>query len=159
WRVAQHRPCTEMRGRDAVDAADNADALAQRDDRGGIGADIAEVRAAQRQKPAVGVKRELSLAHEVAALVIAEERLGALAGPLDRSADFAGGPDQQGEFRKQRILRAEIAPDVIGDDAHRLERHVEDARDLSLLPYHPTTAGIEDVAFVCRVENADGRTR
>ena len=67
------------------------------------------------RKRAVRVERELGLDGEIARLVVAEERLLALAGPFHRPADAARRPGDQRELRIDRAARAEIAADV----AHR----------------------------------------
>ena len=58
------------------------------------------------------VERELRFDREIARLVVAEERLVALAGPLDRPADAARRPRHQREFGIDHAARAEIAADV-----------------------------------------------
>ncbi len=148
-----------MRGGNAVEPAHDADALAQRDDRGRIGADVAQVRAAQRQERPARVERQFGLADEIAALVIAEESFAALARPFHRAADFFRSPHQHGMLRKHRILGAEIAADVAGNDADGLEGNVEDFRDLALLPNHAAAAGVKRVALGRGVETADSGAR
>ena len=75
-------------------------------------------RPAQCEKLAVRIEGELGLARQVAALVIAEEGLVPLAGPLDRAADAARRPGHQHEFRIDGAAAAEIAADVAHDHAH-----------------------------------------
>src|SRR5262245_63672355 len=116
-----------------------------------MGADIAQVRAAQRQEIALRVERELGADEEIASLEIAEEGLVPLAGPLDRPADAPRGPGHQRELRIERIAGAEIAADVAGDDTHALRRHAEDGGELVLLPHDAAAAGIEGRAARRRV--------
>ena len=52
-----------------------------------MGADIAEVVRTQRQKVAVGVQGELGRHGEITAHIVADERLGAVAGPFYRTPD------------------------------------------------------------------------
>src|SRR4029450_4141401 len=95
-------------GRNAVDARHQRDALGERHERDGVGADIAEVRAAQRQEMSLGVERELGADEEVAPLEVAEEGFVPLAGPLDRTADAPRGPGHQRELRIERVAGAEV---------------------------------------------------
>src|SRR5438034_478825 len=72
-RVAEHRGGAVVRGRHAVKAGADADAFAQRHDRGRVAADIAQMRAAQSQKPPTRVERELDFGYQVAPLVVAQK--------------------------------------------------------------------------------------
>ena len=124
-----------------------------------MGADIAEIVAAQREKAAVGVERELGRDGEIAAHIVGDECLGAFAGPFDRPSDAARRPDHQREFRKEAVAGAEIAADLAGDDADIVERHAENRRDFLLLPHDAAGAGIQRVASACRIVDADGGAR
>ena len=93
-----------------------------------MGADIADVGAAQGEETAVGVERQLGVDREIAALVVAEERLLPLAGPFHRAAEAPRRPGDQREFRDRSVAGAEIAADLARDDAHRVLRHAEDRR-------------------------------
>ena len=77
-------------------------------------ADIAEVRRAQREEAAVGVEREFGRHGEIAAHIVADEGLVAVARPFHRPADAARAPDHQREFGKEAVARAEIAADLAG---------------------------------------------
>ena len=88
-----------------------------------MGADIAEIVGAQRKKAAVGVERELGGHREIAAHIVGDERFVALGSPFHRPPDLARAPDDQSEFGKEAVAGAEIAADLVGDDAHGFERH------------------------------------
>jgi hypothetical protein len=77
-----------------------------------VRAGVADNRAAHREEAAFFVERQFGLDDLIAALIIAEERFGALARPLDRAAEALGGPHHQPEFRKERVAGAEIAADI-----------------------------------------------
>jgi hypothetical protein len=114
---------------------------------------------AQRQDAAGGVERELGVDRLVAALVVGEERLAAVAGPFDRPADALRRPGDQAEFRKERVAGAEIAADVARRHPHLFLGHVQDGGELALLPHHAARAGVQEVAAGRRVVGADRRTR
>ena len=122
-------------------------------------ADIAEIVGPQRQEAAVGVERQLGGHREIAAHIVGDEGLVALGGPFHRPPDLARAPDHQREFGKEAVARAEIAADLVGDDAHRFERHAQDRRDLLLLAHDAAGAGVERVASGRRVVDADGGAR
>ena len=122
-------------------------------------ADIAQVRAAQRQKFSVRVERELRLDIEVAPLIVAQEGFLSLAGPFHRPAEAAGGPDDQGEFGIKRVSGAEIAADIVGDDAHRVFVDAQDRREFALLADDIAAAGEQRVFAVARIVVADRGAR
>ena len=95
---------------------------------------------------AVGVEREFGRHGEIAAHIVGDERLVAFAGPFHRPADAARAPGDQREFGKEAVAGAEIAADLVGDDAHGFERHAEDRRKLALLTHDAARAGIKRVA-------------
>ena len=64
------------------------------------------------------IEGQFGLDREVAALVVADEGLAALAGPFDRTADPPRGPRQQRKFGIEEIAGAEIAAHVAADDPH-----------------------------------------
>ena len=85
--------------------------------------EIAQVRAAHCEEVPILIERELGLDGEVAALIIAEKRLGSLAGPLYRPADPARRPGEEGLFGIKEVPRPEIAAHVPAQAAHLLGRH------------------------------------
>src|SRR5262249_39647119 len=129
---------------DLVGAREYAHALAQRDDRGGVGADIAQMRAAHRQEAALLVERQLDLGGEVAALIVAEERFAALAYPLHRPADPLRRPQNQREFWKDRILGSEVSSDLIRHDANLLRLNPEDGGAFPLLTHDTAAADVQE---------------
>src|SRR5262249_17016700 len=148
-----------VRDRHLVDAREYAHAFAQRDDRGGVGADIAQMRAAHRQEAALLVERQLDLSDEVAALIIAEKRLAALAYPLHRPADPLRRPQNQREFRKDRVLGSEVSTDLVRHDANLLGLNPEDGGDFALLTHDTAAAGVQEIATGLLVVAADSGAR
>ena len=65
-----------------------------------------------RQELAIGIHRHLGVADMVAAMGIGQERLGALAGPLDAAVDLLGSPGQGHILGVQVDFRAEAATHV-----------------------------------------------
>src|SRR5262249_28392121 len=122
-------------------------------------ADIADVRAAQREKAAVGFKRKFGFDEEIAPLIVAEKSLLAFARPFDRAADAPRCPGHQREFGIERVARAEIAAHVAGTDANALPRDVEDAGELVLLSDGAAAAGVERGAAGRPVVTANGGAR
>ena len=88
-------------------------------------AEIAQIRAANGEEISVLVERQLGFDRQVAALIVAEERLAALAGPFDRPTDPARRPGEQRIFGVEEVARAEIAAHVLAHAAHLLRRHAE----------------------------------
>ena len=103
---------------------------------------------------AVVVERKLGLDRQVARLVVAEEGLAALAGPLDRAADPARRPSHQRKFRIERAACPEIAADLVHDDPHLLLGDAEDLGQLLLRPDGAADPGIKRVAPGIRVIGA-----
>jgi len=60
-------------------------------------------------------RAQARLRHQIATLIVAEEGFAALAHPLDRPPDAPRGPQHQREFRKERVLGAEVSTDVERD--------------------------------------------
>src|SRR5215472_6956352 len=80
---------------------------------------------AQAQKLALGVERQLGGDILVAALIIAEQCLGACRDPFDRPAYPARGPQYNRLLRIDIALHAKAAADVSRDDADAAFRDVE----------------------------------
>ena len=140
-----------------IEPVGNRHALAQRNDRARIGADIGQQPAAQREELPLRIQSQFHLRHQVAALVVAEERLAALAGPFHRPAQLPRGPDHEQEFREHRVLGAEIAANIVAQHANLVLRHAEHEGDFALLALHAPTAGMQRVAAGLLVIGADGR--
>src|SRR5262249_55301157 len=135
-----------VRDRHLVDAREYAHAFAQRDDRGGGGADIAQMRPPDRQEAALPVERPPGLRGGGAALIVAEERFAALAYPLHRPADPLRRPQNQREFWKDRILGSEVSSDLVRHDADLLGLAPEDGGDFALLTHDTAAAGVQEIA-------------
>jgi hypothetical protein len=93
-------------------------------------AEVAQIRAADGKESRVLVERKLGVDGEVAALIIAEESLAALAGPLDRPADPARRPDEEGIFGIEKVARAKVPAHVVADAAHLLRRDPENLGEI-----------------------------
>ena len=119
-------------------------------------ADIAGVRTAHREEPAVLVEGELRIHREVAALVIADKRFAAVRRPLDGMAETLRGPGHEGEFRIERVPGAVISSHIGGHHPHPVLRHAEYFGELALRPNHPAAAGMEGIAAGLGVERGDG---
>ena len=65
----------------------------------------------------LGVDRQFGVRHVVAAVRVAEERLGSVGGPFDGTIDLSGRPDADGLFRIDEDFGAEAAADVRRDHA------------------------------------------
>ena len=81
-----------------IEARHQLGALGQRNERGRVGAEIAEVRGPQRQEGTVRIERELGLHAEVPGLVVAQEGFLALADPFDRPSEAARRPGHERKF-------------------------------------------------------------
>src|SRR3974390_2676372 len=97
--MAQPRTHSKVRRRHAVDARHDLDALLDHREVSRVRAEIADVRAAHGEERSVGVKCEFGLDGKIAALIIAEQKLAALAFPLDRTDNTTRRP------RDHRLLR------------------------------------------------------
>src|SRR5262249_14528986 len=138
----------------AIDRAHQLGAFDQRHVHHAVRTGVADHRAAQRQEFALVVESELGLDHLVAALVVAGERFGTLAGPFHRPADALRRPDHQRELRIEGVARAEIAATVAALDAALLRRDAERAGELGLLPPHAPRAGMQRVLAARRIVDA-----
>ena len=114
-RVGHDRSGADIGRRHAVDRGHDLGALLQGRAIRGVGAGIADVRAAQREEIASPVEREFCRDGKIAALVIGEERLVSVGGPLDRPREAPRRPRDQREFGIDHAARAEIPiPGVCG---------------------------------------------
>jgi len=142
--VDRHR--AQRGGRDVVGTRDQAGPLAQRRQRDAARPQIADIGGAHRQEAALFVQRQLDPRHQIASLVVGEKRLRARRGVFDRAADFFGRPQGQAEFDEDPVAGAEIAADVVGQDAQPLRRDAENRRELALLAHRAAAAGMQRVA-------------
>ena len=131
--TAQPRKCTAGM---SIDARHDAEAFAQRREMRAIGADIAEIGAAEGEEIAVRVERQLGLERQVAALVIGEEAFAAVGEEFDRPAELLRRPGQQRVFGEEGVARAEIAAHVAAHRAALLVRHAERAGEGLALAHH-----------------------
>ena len=125
--VAQHRAPSHGGERYVVDAGRDRDTLGEGDEGHGVGSDVAGVGPAHGEEVALGVERQLHLRHQVATLVVGEQHLAPVAGPLHGAAQASGGPRDQRVLRIAAVPGAVVAADVARHDANRRLRHAEHA--------------------------------
>ena len=119
-----------------------------------------QTRPAERQEPAIGGERQFGADLLVAAVVVGQHRFGARGYPLDRPADTARGPDDDGFFGIDLALHAETAAHVAGDDADAAFRDMQDLVGEALThAMHVLRAGIEGVAPCPRIKVAYAAAR
>src|SRR5205085_5869373 len=136
---------------EVVEARQHTEALAERDERDGVRADVARVHAAKSEEVAVGVQRQLQVRDEITRVKVGEERLAALARPFDRATDAPGGPRHQRELWIERVAGAVVAADLAGDDTDGAARHAQRVRQVVLDALAAARAGIERVMIALRV--------
>ena len=146
-----------MHDRHVVDAGHDLHALVQRAERDGIGAAVDDIGAAHREERALRIEREFGIGRQVARLVVAQECLAALAGPLHRAADASRRPGDQGELRIGCAAGAEIAADVVHHHAHVIVRDAEDHGHVVTRTHRAAGAGMQRVVSGRRVVLADRR--
>ena len=123
--------------------------------RAGIGGEL------ERPAPGCGraVEAEPRLGHDVARVVVGEERLGAVAGPFHRPAEAARRPHHRDLLGIEIGARAESAADVGADHVHVLLRHLEADRERMPDAVHALAARDQRVLVLGRVVVADRRAR
>ena len=128
-------------------------------DRAHIGAEIADVAHAQRQKFSLLVERELGLGVNVARLVVGQERFRPRRHPVNRPAEFLGADQNRDVFRIRSGLEPECAADVFGDDVHALRRQFHDADDVLAHRAGALRAGARRVGIGRRIVARGGAAR
>ena len=88
-----------------------------------VGAGIAGAGEPHGEEAAVLVERQLGDALVVAAVMVAQEALGALVGPLHRPAERLRRQQQRAVLGIDLRLHAERAADIAGQHAHLVGRH------------------------------------
>ena len=81
---------------------------------------------AQREEPALRVERELGLAHAIAAVLVGQQRLAAVAGPFHRPPEFFCQPEDEPVLGVRPPLGAESAAHVFRHDADAVLGDAED---------------------------------
>ena len=133
--------------------------LLKRRQRHATRADIADIGRAHGEEAAVGVERKLDFGDEIAALIIAQESFRARRGEFHRPAELLRRPQHQAELDEDAVARAEIAADVVREDAQPVGRNAEHRGKLVLLPHRAAGAGIERVAAGRGIVMAERRAR
>ena len=106
------------------------------------------------------VERHLGLGDVVASLRIAEEMLGPIADPDDRTADALGGLGRKRIFAIAEGLGAEAAADIAGRDMDLVLRHFQDRiGELVANPVHALAAEMQMVALGARIIGRDDGAR
>ena len=144
--IGQHGARAKARGRHLIDARHHLDALLERRERYGVRADIRRVGAAHGEETAIRVQGQLGLQREIAPLIVGEERLMPLAGPLHRLPHTPCRPCDECEFGEEAAPRSVIAAHVVHHDPDALGRHVQNPREVVLLAHRRAAAGVECVA-------------
>ena len=98
-----------MHCRDVVDPRHDAEAFAQRREMRAIGADIAEIGAADGEEIAVPIERQLGARRQIAALVIGEEAFAAVGEEFHRPAELLHGPGSS-PYSAKNVLRVPKMP-------------------------------------------------
>ena len=144
--VRHHAAHAVVDRRDAVDAADDLAAghrLDRRPELRLIGAEIGQRVDLEREDTAIGVERELRIGGHRPAVGVALEGIAALAGPLDRAAEGAGGVEHQRIFGIGPDLHAEAAADVAGHDPNLRGLHPQHLGEHGAHAGDALAAGVE----------------
>ena len=124
-----------------------------------VGADIAGVGAAQGEEAAVRVEGQLHGRDQIARLVVGEEHLAPVAGPLNRAAEAPGRPDHKRVLGVGAVAGAVVAAHVLGDHSHAGLGHAQHLGEIALETHRPARARVEGDAAGGRVVNAKGDAR
>ena len=161
--VGQHRVDRDVRGLDVVDAGHGLDLPERRQQLpvgGDVGADAGQHVQAQAEDPAIRIQSERDLAHVVAAVLVGQHRLGALAAPLHRPAQLLRGPEHQPVVDILPALDAEPAADILHQHAHLALGYPEDVVGEHVAhAVRVVHVGVERVAILARVIGPDRAAR
>ena len=142
-----------------VEPGHDLGALVQRHHVDRVRPQVRQVGRAHGEDAPIGVEGELRADHQVAALIVGQERLGAVAGPLHRLADDLGRDADQGELGIERVARAVIAADVARDHPHLVGRHRQRTGQRALHPDRAAGARVQREAPGGGVVMAGGGAR
>ena len=95
----------------------------------------------------------------IAAVVVAEERFGALVDPLHRPAEAPRRPQDENGLGIQEVLHAEAAAYVRRDDADTLRGHLERVREDAAGEVNVLARGVEQIASLALVVGAQRSAR
>ena len=125
-----------------------------------VGPEIGDRVHPEAQHLAVGVDREFRMGDVVAAMRVAEERLGAIGGPFHRAADLLGRPDADCLLGIDEDLGAEAAPDVGRDHAQLVfGRDADEGGEHQPRHMRVLAGGVEREAVGARIIIADRGAR
>ena len=99
--------------------------------RSGVGAEVREVPHPKTEDAVLGVEGEIGVAHEVAPMVVAEERFRSVRDPLDRPAEVPGRVGAQDLLRVERVLAPEPSAHVVHQHPEPVFLDAEDLRELA----------------------------
>ena len=102
---------------------------------------------------------ELGSGDVIAAVVVAEERFGALVDPLHRPAEAPCRPQDENGLGIQEVLHAEAAAYVRRDDADILRGHLERVREDAAGEVDVLARGVEQIASLALVVGAQRSAR
>ena len=103
-------------------------------------AGVADIGSAHGEEGSLGVQRDLHIHSEIAGLIVAQKSFAALAGPFHGQSEASRGPGRQSEFGIDHPARAEIAADVLHDDAHIFRLHAEHMGEIMLQAHRAAAA-------------------
>ena len=158
-RVRQHRADVHRGDRHVVDGRHDPRAVRHRHIRHRMRADVADPFVVDGENAAVFREAERGAHDLVAALIVGQERLAAVAGPLDRAADATRGPHDRELLDVDERARAEAAAGIGADHAHLRRRHLQRAGEAQLLAHRALAAGDQRVHAGCAVVCADRAAR
>lgn len=124
-----------------------------------MSADIAGHGDGKPEKSPVCREREPCLGNDVAALIIGEKGLGAVAVPFHRAADAPCRPGHHHLLGIDVAQKSEGAADIVSAGADPLGRHAEAGRDGLLDAHRALAAGDDGVDVLVFVIAADRRAR
>ena len=126
---------------------------------GDVGAEVGERAHAQAEELPVGIQRQRAAREMVARLRVAEKALAAPAQPAHRPPQPARGPGHEDLLMIGKILHAEAAAEIVGEDAEAVLLDPEDAGDDGARAVHVLAVNVEGVALAFRIVDAERAAR
>src|SRR5262249_19350443 len=144
--VGENRNRAQRCDRNIITASDQPGPFAQRRERNTARARVADIGCAQGEKPSALIERQLEFGYQIAALIVADEAFRARRSVLDGAIEPSRGPQCEPEFDIDAIPRAEIAPNIVRQNADLLGVHAKHRGELAFLTYSSAAAGMDRVA-------------